>query len=342
MLEDEIFRKSIPNYKKLEEYGFIKKDNSYFYEQTLIDNFKISITINDTIKCKVYDLDSNEEYTNYRTNSNGEFAGTIRNNVEKKLLDVKDKCFDSKCFISNQANRIANLIIKKYGDTPSYDWDNYPDFGTFKNKSTKKWYALVMNIDKEKINDGSGLIDVINIKLNPKEILDLLNIKGFYPAYHMNKKYWITISLDDTVSDEKIMELIEESYSYTEKGNRSPNEWIIPANPKYYDVDAAFKRNKTISWKQSSNLKVGDIIYLYMASPISAIKYKCIVEDVNIPYSYQDANVKMKYITKIKLLESYKNDKYPFSKLKEFGVNAVRGPRYMPKELSDYINKKKD
>ena len=28
-----------------------------------------------------------------------------------------------------------------------------------------------------------------------------------------------------------------------------------------------------------------------------------------------------------------------FSKLKDFGVNAVRGPRYMPLALSKYINK---
>ena len=29
-----------------------------------------------------------------------------------------------------------------------------------------------------------------------------------------------------------------------------------------------------------------------------------------------------------------------FSKLKEYGVNAIRGPRFMPKVLSNYINKK--
>ena len=33
--------------------------------------------------------------------------------------------------------------------------------------------------------------------------------------YHMNKQHWITIVLDDTVSDSIIMNLIEESHQFT-------------------------------------------------------------------------------------------------------------------------------
>lgn len=339
MLEDDIFKRSIPDYKKLEEYGFIKKNNSYFYEQILIDNFKIIITISDTINCKVYDLDSNDEYTNYRTSSNGEFAGTIRDNVEKVLIEIRDKCFNRQDFISNQANRISKLIKDYYGDVPMFEWDDYPGFGVFKNPTTKKWYALIMNVTKDKLKAGTGSFDIINVKLDPKVIESLLKKEGFYPAYHMNKKYWITIALDESVSDQEIFELIKTSHLYTEKGNNT-NEWIIPANPNYFDIDEAFKNNKTIIWKQSTNIKVGDTVYLYVGSPVSAIRYKCRVEEVNIPYDYHDDNVKMKYVMKIKLLNSYDKNLFPFSKLKEFGVNAIRGPRFMPKELSKYINKK--
>ncbi|MBP3799889.1 MAG: MmcQ/YjbR family DNA-binding protein, partial [Bacilli bacterium] len=41
----------------------------------------------------------------------------------------------------------------------------------------------------------------------------LLKKKGYYEAYHMNKKSWITIILDDTVSDNDIKKLIDNSYS---------------------------------------------------------------------------------------------------------------------------------
>ena len=68
-----------------------------------------------------------------------------------------------------------------------------------------------MNIDKSKLDSNTkGEVEIINIKTNRVE--ELLNKKGFYPAYHMNKKYWITIILDESLSDKEIMELISESY----------------------------------------------------------------------------------------------------------------------------------
>lgn len=45
----------------------------------------------------------------------------------------------------------------------------------------------------------------------------LLEEKGFYPAYHMNKEHWITIFLDGSVDDEKILSLIDISYDLTVK-----------------------------------------------------------------------------------------------------------------------------
>ena len=73
-----------------------------------------------------------------------------------------------------------------------------------------------MNIDKSKIdNTSSKEVEIIDIKLDPKKVESLQNQKGFYPAYHMNKKSWITILLDDTLTDKMIMDLIEESYTYT-------------------------------------------------------------------------------------------------------------------------------
>ena len=73
-----------------------------------------------------------------------------------------------------------------------------------------------MNIDKSKLVESStGEVEIIDIKLEPTEIEYLLKQNGFYPAYHMNKKNWITVILNNTISDEAIMGLIEKSYSYT-------------------------------------------------------------------------------------------------------------------------------
>ena len=46
------------------------------------------------------------------------------------------------------------------------------------------------------------------------------DIDGIYPAYHMNHKSWISLALDDTLSDSLIMELVSKSYNLTRKKRR--------------------------------------------------------------------------------------------------------------------------
>ena len=41
--------------------------------------------------------------------------------------------------------------------------------------------------------------------------------KGIHPAYHMNKNHWITVCLDGSVEEEKIMWLVDVSFELTDK-----------------------------------------------------------------------------------------------------------------------------
>lgn len=45
--------------------------------------------------------------------------------------------------------------------------------------------------------------------------------------------------------------------------------WIVPVNPKYFDIEKAFAESDIIEWKQSNSVIVGDVVYLYLASPYS-------------------------------------------------------------------------
>lgn len=65
---------------------------------------------------------------------------------------------------------------------------------------------------------------------------------------------------------------------------------------------------------------------------------KCLVTDVDIPYDYRDKNVSMDHVMKIKKLEQYPADFLTADRLKEYGVNAVRGPRHMPADLVHMLN----
>ncbi len=65
----------------------------------------------------------------------------------------------------------------------------------------------------------------------------------------------------------------------------------------------AFNDTTTINWKQSNNIRKGDIIYIYIAEPYSAIMFKCEVIETGIPYKYKKSNVPIKQIMKIKLIK---------------------------------------
>ena len=216
-LEEEIFKKSNVNFKKVKEYGFIETKDNYTYEKEFLNNeFKAIINIDKEgkVKGKVIDLSLNEEYLNIRIKSqDGSFVNKVRNSYKDILIDIKNKCFNTETFIFKQTNRITKYIINKYKDNPEFLWDKYPGCGIFRNKNNNKWYAIVMNIDKSKIDNKTGEIEIINVKLEEETISNLINKKGYYKAYHMNKKSWITIILDDTLTDKEITKLIDESYN---------------------------------------------------------------------------------------------------------------------------------
>ena len=165
----------------------------------------------------------------------------------------------------------------------------------------------------------------------------LIQQEGILPAYHMNKQHWITVLLDGTVPQDKVFDLIDMSFVATASAKkktkvRGPKEWIIPANPKFYDIIHAFDNEDEIDWKQGSGIKVGDTVFMYVAAPVSAIMYKCKVIETDIPYKYQAENLT------IKLLKRYDPEEFTFDVLKEeYGIFAVRGPRGIPHSLSEAL-----
>lgn len=218
-LETELFKRNHINLTKLENYGFKKENNTYKYTKKFMDNFEASITItkNGKVSGKIYDLSTNDEYTNFRVKDQiGEFVTQVREEYTNILINIRNNCFEQLYFTTEQANRITKLIIETYNDNPEFPWETAPGNAIFRNKTTKKWYALIANINKNKLDKNySEEIEIINLKLSKEQIPHLLSKQGFYPAYHMNKKNWITIILDNTLPDKEIIEYIKESYKFS-------------------------------------------------------------------------------------------------------------------------------
>ncbi len=215
MIENKVFDKHKCLFNSLQNYGFVFDGSNYIFEKLFLnDEFKAIISISKLgdVKGKVIEVALNDEYTNLRLETlNGAFVNEVREEYANILLDICKHCFTTQPFIYEQSNRIAKEIEKAYGDLPEFLWED-DDSGVFRNKKANKWYGIIMHINKKKLCSEDKDIEAMNIKLNPKEIDELVNNDGFYRAYHMNKKYWITISLDETLEDKIILNLIDKSY----------------------------------------------------------------------------------------------------------------------------------
>ena len=58
-------------------------------------------------------------------------------------------------------------------------------------------------------------VSVVNLKCTPEAMDELWDSDGIFPAYHMNKRHWITVLLDGTVPTETVKKLLDVSFDAT-------------------------------------------------------------------------------------------------------------------------------
>ena len=328
----ELFSRYRPDFKKLKAYGFRLENGSYLYEKEIMDGAflaQIRVSENGQIEGKLIDCDMNEEYTNIYAAHYGAYVSMVREAYTGLLEEIRDRCFEKQQFLSPQSRRIAAYMEKEYGTKPEFVFKKYPDYAVFRNNG--KWFAIIMSIAGKKIGTDADEIEIIDVRSDPYSIASLKEEKGFHEAYHMNKDNWITIELNDSVDDEIIFSMIDASYLKTELSDA----WLVPANPKYYDVIGEFDSRDEILWKQSSDIHVGDIVYLYVGAPYSAVLYKSEVTETGIPYDYKGKGLSISRLMRIRKLKRYPDGKYTFAYLNRLGIRAVRGPRRISKEISE-------
>ena len=112
------------------------------------------------------------------------------------------------------ADEICAYISRTYGAKEKRPWARYPDYRTFKASQPDKWFALVMPVERHKLGlPGEGMIWVINLKADPDFIMLAAGSReGILPAYHMNRKHWISVLLDGSLPADLVRSLIETSY----------------------------------------------------------------------------------------------------------------------------------
>ena len=111
---------------------------------------------------------------------------------------------------------IESFIEEKYGVTGEKPWMKYPGFSVFRHEENKKWFAVIMTLDRGKFGiDGEGEVDVVNLKCDTDIAYFVRQERGVYPAYHMNKEHWISVILDENTDRELTEKLLEMSVNLT-------------------------------------------------------------------------------------------------------------------------------
>ena len=234
-IEQKIFRRRRFSAKCLEEYGFGNKDACYSLSKEFMDgDFTAEIRVygNGDVRGRVMDNMVGEEYIPLRMpNYAGAFVGSVRTAYEELLLDIAEKCCSEVSFVSDQSNRIAALILDRYSVEPDFPWDEgeHEPSGVFRHGRNNKWFGLIMNIDRRHLdkNAAEEMVDVINLKADEKKTGFLHKIRGIYPAYHMNHSKWISVTLDNTLDDRDVMDLVDESFRLTDDPAGVLNEKLI-------------------------------------------------------------------------------------------------------------------
>ena len=177
------------NYKN--DFPMLQKDIVYF------DNGATSLKP----KCVMEKMD--DYYYNYSSNAHrGDYKISLKASSEYEK--VRDK--------------VISLFHEKYGiegEMPFSDDDTSIVFRSLKNK---KWIGIMMNIPSSRLNiPGEENVDVINLKHSQSMIPSLIDNRFIFPAWHMNKKTWITVLLSPDLDWGFFSSLLEESRRLVEE-----------------------------------------------------------------------------------------------------------------------------
>ena len=110
--------------------------------------------------------------------------------------------------------RVFSYIEEKFGAQGERIFDKHPEFAVFRHAKNQKWFAVFMRVDGGKLGLKSAeALEILNLKCKPDLAAILRNGEQILPAYHMNKKHWISVNLNSKISQKTVFDLIDESFS---------------------------------------------------------------------------------------------------------------------------------
>ena len=84
---------------------------------------------------------------------------------------------------------IFQYVKKKYKTVPDYPFRTAPTYPVLRHVDTRKWFALIMDVPREKLGlKGTEYVDIINVKLGDPMLADMLvRQPGYFYGYHITR-----------------------------------------------------------------------------------------------------------------------------------------------------------
>lgn len=220
MFED-IFNRRKLNMDKLIRYGFEAKENYWIYDTNIMNGvFKLHVSVqeNGNVGTDLVENETNEPYSLYKTSASGAFIGEVRTEIGKVLRRIADECFEFSVFKTEQALKIIDYVRDTYGDELEFLWTKFPDNAVWRRKDNNKWYGVILTVSRNKLGLSSNEVaEIIDLRLEKEQMPETVDYERYFPGWHMNKKSWYTMILDNSVSTEEICRRIDESYKLARK-----------------------------------------------------------------------------------------------------------------------------
>lgn len=216
-----IFRYKKANFEKLLANGFVYCDGMYTKSFLILgEQFRLELEIDKDshIDYRLIEADTNEEYVLIKVPSaTGKFLAEVTVACEEVLSALSQHCFDTAMLKGEQTQRVIDYLKERYQIEPEFLWKDSLNCA-FRLNDSKKWIAVMLTVERRKLGlDGDGKIEIIDLKDTPECIQKRRDDKIFFGGYHMNKKHWYTICLNDSLEDEELFALIDESYRLVKK-----------------------------------------------------------------------------------------------------------------------------
>ena len=188
--------------------------NTTVSNATFNANFTLSLS-EQTLTVHLFDSATSERYALFdMPNAHGAFIAALREEVQQIIDNIKSKCFETNDLKDDYIAWIKN----QFGAEPDYPWPDDAPYSFVFRCPNEKWFALVMRIKYRQLGlNGDEEVWVVNIKAEQDTIPTLIDRKSIFPAWHMNKKHWITVLLTAATDFEKLCELTQKSYELVER-----------------------------------------------------------------------------------------------------------------------------